>query len=111
VNESISTTTDKPRRRWTANRKQKAVIRLIRGEPVDALARELDVEISVLESLHQTVLWAIEGAVQQHDAPAERIELQAVGKELERLRMDHELLLAYYKKGGVAPLASRRSSD
>ena len=32
-------------KRWSANRKKEVVIRLMRGEPVDALSRELGIEI------------------------------------------------------------------
>ena len=31
--------------RWSARRKREVVLRLLRGEPVDALSRELGVEI------------------------------------------------------------------
>ena len=30
-------------KRWSANRKKEAVLRLMRGEPVDALSRELGI--------------------------------------------------------------------
>jgi transposase len=36
-------------RRWSANRKQEVVLRLMRGEPIDALSRELGIEIYRLE--------------------------------------------------------------
>jgi len=36
-------------KRWSANRKKEDVLRLMRGEPVDALSRELGIEIYCLE--------------------------------------------------------------
>ena len=35
---------------WSANRKKEAVLWLLRGEPVETLSRELDVEIYRLEA-------------------------------------------------------------
>jgi hypothetical protein len=36
-------------KRWSANRKKETVLRLLRGEPLAALSRELGVEIYRLE--------------------------------------------------------------
>ena len=38
-----------PNQRWTVIRKREVALRLLRGEPIDALARELGVEIYRLE--------------------------------------------------------------
>ena len=36
-------------KRWSANRKKEVVLRLLRGEPIDALSRELGIETYRLE--------------------------------------------------------------
>ncbi len=36
-------------KRWGANRKKEVVLRLLRGEPIDALSRELGIETYRLE--------------------------------------------------------------
>ena len=46
-------------KRWSANRKKEVVLRLMRGEPVDALSRELGIEIYRLEEWHQKALQGI----------------------------------------------------
>ena len=38
-----------PNQRWTVIRKREVALRLLRGEPMDALSRELGVEIYRLE--------------------------------------------------------------
>jgi transposase len=40
-------------KRWSANRKKEGVLRLIRGEPIDSLSRELGVEFCSLEAASQ----------------------------------------------------------
>ena len=41
-----------PKQRWSARRKREVVLRLLRGEPLDAPSRELGVEVYRLEQLH-----------------------------------------------------------
>ncbi len=36
--------------RWSVNRKKEVVLRMMRGEPIDALSRELGIEAYRLES-------------------------------------------------------------
>ena len=54
-------------KRWSANRKKEAVLRLMRGEPVDALSRELGIEIYRLEEWHQKALQGIETALKARE--------------------------------------------
>jgi len=53
--------------RWSANRKKEAVLRLMRGEPIDALSRELGIEIYLLEKWQQKALQGIESALKARD--------------------------------------------
>jgi hypothetical protein len=46
-----------PGQRWSASRKREAVLRLLRGEPLEVLSRELGVEIYRLEKWKQRA-WA-----------------------------------------------------
>ncbi|MEX3527166.1 MAG: hypothetical protein VB143_07650, partial [Burkholderia sp.] len=50
------------RKRWSANRKKEVVLRLLRGEPVDAISREVSVPIYRLEE------WRDRGALAGMDA-------------------------------------------
>lgn len=49
-------------KRWSSNRKKEVVLRLMRGEPVDALSRELGIEIYLLEEWHQKHRYSFQGS-------------------------------------------------
>ncbi len=48
------------KKRWTSGRKKEAVLRLLRGEEVDGLSREMGVTISELDGWKQMVLERME---------------------------------------------------
>lgn len=54
-----------PHERWSARRKGEAVLRLLRGEPVDTLSRELGVEIYRLEQWREKALLGIDEALRE----------------------------------------------
>jgi hypothetical protein len=53
--------------RWTISRKKEVVLRLMRGEPIDALSRELGVEVYRLEKWHRKALQGIEPALKARE--------------------------------------------
>lgn len=95
--------------RWSVNRKREVVLRLLRGESVDALSRELGVEIFRLEEWKQRAFSGIDSSLRERETTSERVELDAALKRLGELMMDHELLLERCRRSGVSPLVSRRS--
>ena len=52
-------------KRWSAGRKKEAVLRLLRGESVDALSRELGVEIYRLEAWRERALAGIDAGLKE----------------------------------------------
>jgi len=84
-------------------------LRLLRGEPIDGLSRELGVESYRLEEWKQRALTGIDASLRERETTSERVELDAALKRLGELMMDHELLLERCKRSGVSPLVSRRS--
>ncbi len=52
-----------PKGRWSNKRKQAVVIRMLRGEPLDALSRELGVEIYRLERWRDKALSGMESGL------------------------------------------------
>jgi len=64
-------------KRWSANRKKEVVLRLMRGEPVDALSRELGIEIYRLEEWHQKALQGIKTALKAREGDSLSAELDA----------------------------------
>lgn len=98
-----------PGQRWSVMRKREVVLRLLRGEPVDALSRELGVESYRLEEWKQRAFSGIDASLREREATSERVELDSAMKRLGELMMDHELLLERCRRSGVSPLVPRRS--
>lgn len=88
--------------RWTANRKKEVVLRMMRGEPIDALSRELG-----LEKWHRKALQGIETALKSRDGDPLAAELDAAMRRLGEITMENELLR--YKVRKARPLAPERS--
>jgi len=95
--------------RWSANRKREVVLRLLRGEAIDALSRELGIESYRLDEWKQRALSGIDASLREKETTSERVELDAALKRLGELMMDHELLLKRCERSGVSPLLPRRS--
>jgi transposase len=99
-------------RRMTAGRKRDAVLRVLRGEPLEIVARELAVTAADLSAWRDAFLEA--GALSlKSRARDDRDETIArLRTKVGELTMDSELLHAKIERleaGGGAPLAPRRS--
>jgi hypothetical protein len=93
--------------RWTVSRKKEVVLRLMRGEPIDALSRELGIEVYRLEKWHRKALQGIEAALKARDGDPLAAELNAAMRRLGEVTMENELLR--YKVSKARPLAPERS--
>jgi transposase len=96
-----------PGQRWSVARKREVVLRLLRGESVELLSRELGVPIFKLEQWRQKVDAALDGALKEREAEATSTELAAAMQRIGELSMEVELLRARIERPG--PLARRRS--
>jgi hypothetical protein len=96
--------------RWSAGRKREVVLRILRGESLDALSRELGVEIYRLEEWRDKALWGLDAGLKgRHDDPLSR-ELDAAKRHIGELSMENELLRERSRAAeGRLPLATRRS--
>jgi transposase len=96
-----------PGQRWSLARKRAVVLRLIAGEPVELVSREIGVPVFKLERWRQKAEVAIEGALKQRETGAGGAELAAALQRVGELTMENELLRA--KMGQMpGPLARRR---
>jgi len=89
------------KKRWRAVRKKEAVLRLLHGESVDALSRELGVEIGQLESWKRTVIERMDLLLKDHSEGPLFEELEAAKKQIGELHMENELLRSKVAKKGV----------
>lgn len=79
-------------KRWTASRKIEVVLRLLRGESLDALSRELGVEVYLLEEWKSKALQGMESGLKARNEDPLEAELDKAKKRLGELLMENELL-------------------
>jgi hypothetical protein len=98
------------RRRRSARRKQEAVLRLLRGEDLELLSRELGVIAAELSDWREAFLAAGEASLKSRPADARDTEIGRLKEKVGALTMANELLEAKIERLEAArPLAPRRS--
>jgi transposase-like protein len=99
-----------PERRNSARRKLAAVARLLRGEPLETVARELNVTVARLSEWRDRALVGAEAAMKERERDSRDEELLRLKAKLGEVTMANELLeqkIAALEGG--RPLARRRS--
>ena len=99
-----------PAQRFSAKRKLRAVSRLLRGEPLELLARELNVTAARLSEWQERALLAAEAALKERERDDRDNEIARLKGKVGEMTMETELLrekIARLEAG--APLARRRS--
>lgn len=95
-------------KRWSAGRKKEVVLRLLRGESVDAISREVSVPIYKLEEWRDRALAGIDaGLKERENDPVER-QLNDAKRRIGELVMEVEILQK--ERRAKRPLVGRRSS-
>ena len=98
------------RRRMSARRKQDAVLRLLRGEDLELVSRELGVTAAELSGWRDAFLAAGEASLKSRPADARDAEIGRLKEKVGDLTMANELLGAKIERLEVPrPLACRRS--
>jgi hypothetical protein len=108
----ISTKTDSlDRGRFSARRKTEAVLRLLRGEDLDSLSRELGVTAATLSGWRGSFLDGGTAAMKSRPADDRDEEIARLRSKVGQLTMDVELLDRKCQQMEVGrPFASRRRS-
>ena len=99
-----------PERRFSAQRKLAAVSRLLRGEPLETVARELNITAARLSEWRDRALVGAEAAMKERERDSRDEELLRLRAKLGEITMANELLeqkIAALEGG--RPLARRRS--
>jgi len=100
-------------RRMTARRKQEAVLRVLRGEPLEIVARELAVTAADLSGWRDAFLEAGATSLRSRARDDRDATIDRLRTKVGELTMDAELLHAKIERleagGGGAPFAARRS--
>ena len=98
------------RRRMSAGRKQSAVLRLLRGEDLELVSRELGVTAAELSAWREAFLTAGEAALKTRPADGREVEIGRLKAKVGELTMANELLDAKIDRLEThRPLARRRS--
>jgi transposase-like protein len=102
--------TPEPRRRMSARRKQEAVLRLLRGEALELISRELGVTAAELSGWRDAFLAAGEASLRSRPADARDAEIGRLQAKVGELTMTTELLEAKIERLEThRPLGRRRS--
>lgn len=96
-----------PGQRWSLVRKREVVIRLLRGESMEALSRELGVEMHRLQRWRDRAVAGIDESLREREGDPLQAELDAAVKRVGELSMENELLRA--KNRATGPLVLGRS--
>ena len=94
--------------RWSAGRKKAVVLRLLRGEPVDAVSREVAVPIYKLEQWRDRALTGIDAGLKERENDPLEKALDDAKRRIGELVMEVEILQK--ERRAKRPLVRRRSS-
>lgn len=95
-------------KRWSANRKKEVVLRLLRGEPLDVLSRELAIETYRLEGWRERALGALDSGLRERGEDPLTRQLDQAKYRIGELTMEIEILRR--ERQARRPLVLRRSS-
>src|SRR5512143_2692609 len=96
--------------RFSAVRKVAAVTRLLRGEPLEVVARELNVTVARLTEWRERALAAAASAMKERERDERDAEIARLKAKVGEITMDNELLREKIAAlEGKHPLARRRS--
>ena len=96
--------------RWSASRKRDVVLRLLRGESLDAVSREVGLEVYRLEAWKARALAGLELGLKAQAGEPLAAELDAAKRHIGELSMEIELLRERARAAECRlPLATRRS--
>ena len=98
--------------RFSARRKTETILRMLRGEPLDGLARELGVTAATLAHWREQFLAGGHAALKSRPADERDDEIQRLRAKVGEITMNNELLLdRCHRLEGNLPLPRRRPSE
>ena len=81
-----------PHQRWSLRRKQEVVLRLFSGEPLDAVSRDVGVEVFRLEEWRDKALSGMAEGLRDRTGDPLQSDLDAAKRHIGELSMENELL-------------------
>ena len=97
-------------KRYSVQRKMAVVARLLRGEPLDLVAREANVSVAKLTEWRDRALAGAASALKERERDDREDEIARLKSKVGEITMDNELLSAKIAAmEAKSPLAQRRS--
>jgi transposase-like protein len=93
--------------RWSARRKELLVLRLLRGESLDLLARETGQPAGRIASWREEFLEGGREGLKSRPRPAEERELANAQRKVGELQLENDILRALLEKRSRPPLPRR----
>lgn len=87
--------------RWSRGRKREVVLRLLRGESLDALSREFGVEIYRLEEWREQALAGLDAGLRAKKTGPAELRLAEAHKRLGEALMENELFRERCRRQGI----------
>ena len=94
--------------RWSARRKQEVVLRLLRGEGLDALARETGQSAGAISAWREAFLAGGAEHLKRRPRPVEDRQLADAQRKIGELAMDNDILRALLEEVEHRPRRPRR---
>ncbi len=94
--------------RWSARRKEEVVLRLLRGESLDLLARETGQPAGVISGWREEFLAAGREGLKSRSRPVEERELAEAQRKIGELSMDLDIARALLEETERRPRRPRR---
>jgi transposase len=94
--------------RWSARRKEEVILRLLRGEGLDALARETGQAAGTISRWREEFLSAGREGLKTRSGPVEDRELAEAQRKIGELTMEADILRGLIEEMGRHPRSPRR---
>src|SRR4051812_9313495 len=94
--------------RWSARRKEEVVLRLLRGEGLDALARETGQAAGTISGWREDFLAAGREGLKSRPGPVEDRRLVEAQRKIGELAMDDDIVRGLIEEMGRNPRSPRR---
>jgi hypothetical protein len=86
------------RGRWSTRRKLEIVLRILKGEDLDALSREVKLTAARLAQWRDAALAAMQAGLKSREADGRDLEIQSLRAKVGELMMEKELLEAFRER-------------
>ena len=106
----MSTEPRKERGLWTSKRKRTAVLRLLRGEDLDVVSREMKINAATLSKWRDAFLEGGQAALKSRRTDLRDEQIRELQRKVGELTMDNELLNEKIDRmeGDAGPFVPRR---